>query len=109
MKNLLVLFAISVVSAQDVKLPADQERDVKILILNKQLVQKDDEIAKLQAEIRQLKLQALGVEEHTLVKTICDAQKLALEKCKINPDTMTVSRIPDPPTQPTDKKKAGAQ
>ena len=109
MKNLLLLLGIAIASAQDVKLPADQERDVKILILNKTLIAKDDEISKLQAEIRQLKLQALGVEEHTLVKTICDAQKLALEKCKINPDTMTVSRIPDSPTQPTDKKKAGAQ
>jgi len=102
MKNLFLLLGIAIASAQDTKIAPDQEKDIQILILKKQ-------VFALQSEINQLKLNALGVEEHALVKTICDAQKLALEKCKINPDTMTVSRIPDPPTQPTDKKKAGPQ
>lgn len=108
MKITIVIFSAIALYAQEkpAEIPPDQKKDIQILRLERSLIAKDEEIGKLDAQIRQLKTQLLGIEEHSIVKAVCDAQKIPFEKCKIDPDKLTVSQIPEPKQS---EKKPGEQ
>lgn len=81
-------------TAQDkpAMIPQDQAKDITILNLQSQLLQKDEDMATKDTEIRRLRKQLLGVQERALSKAICDTAKVPFESCKIDPQALTVQK-----------------
>ena len=107
--GILLFTVIWIAAAQDVpapssKLTADQAKDVVFYTMNKDINQKDIEIASLKTENAALRAKLLDVERVALLKSICDSKKIPLDHCGVDPKEFTAVRLPDAPVAPVAAK-----
>jgi hypothetical protein len=95
MKKVLLLLAASFAFGQNSKLTPEQAKDITIFSLKKDVNDRDKEIAALKTEVAALKEKLLGADQYSLLKGICEAQKIPLDKCRIDAKSSTVTKIQD--------------